>query len=356
MMLRIGCFGDCSVAGNQRRESGRINGARLPEVPWHCVIIVPDSWKQQGFWFPCLVSVCHDCWHRKMLIVSKHQLCLGTPLLTSLGLQETEAQHCAWLLLPKKVYMDFNFQGFFLLGQGTLLLNSIFMNNGSYGALCITAYALYFNAVANIMTKVLILWRRHTQVMQEAILLSALAQRNHFRVFKRKGKKATNQQGKYNISIILYVKVIFFRWCVFLNVSLFLTLFYVALGFLFFIAKGGLEMQSPHCGRRQALLLGLCGQLQSDFRGTQNAASDADGISLCCDCTALQRNGFNLIIWLFHFAYIYNLPDLWGKGRTGSQSCWRHFKRSEQYSIYHYNSQALQFGDSALTTKIGRQT
>lgn len=173
---------------------------------------------------------------------------------------------------------------------------------------------------------------------------------------KEKKKKATNQQGKYNVSIILYVKVIFFRWCVFLNVSLFLTLFYVALGIPFFIAKGGLKMQSPQCGRWQALLLGLCGQLQSDFRGTRNAASDADGISLCCDCTALQWNGFNLIIWLFHFAYIYNLPDLWGKGRTGSQSCWRHFERSEQYSVYHYNSQALQFGDSALTTKIGRRT
>lgn len=28
-------------------------------------------------------------------------------------------------------------------------------------------------------------------------------------------------------------------------------------------------MQSPQCGRRQALLLRLCGQLQSDFRGTR---------------------------------------------------------------------------------------
>lgn len=256
----------------------------------------------------------------------------------------------------KTTYMDFSFQVFVLLGQGTLLLNSILMNNVSYDALCITTYVLYFNAVANIMTKVLILWRRHTQVMQQAILLSPLEQRKHYRVFKRKGKKATNQQGKYDLSIILYVKIIFFHICVFLNVSLFLTLFFVALGFLFFFAKGGLKMQSPHCGRWQALLLGLCGQLQSDFRGTRNAASDADGISLCCDCTALQWNGFNLIIWLFHFTYIYNLPDLWGKGRTGSQSCWRHFKRSKQYSVYHYNSQALRFGDSALTKKTGRGT
>lgn len=201
MMLRIGCFGDCSVAGNQRRESGRINGARLPEVPWHCVIIVPDSWKQQGFWFPCLVSVCHDCWHRKMLIVSKHQLCPATPLLTSLGSQETEVQCCAWLLLPKKkIYTDFNFQVFVLLGQGTLLLNSILMNNKSYGALCIAAYALYFNAAANIMTKVFVLWRRHTQVMQQAILLSALEQRNHFRVFKRKGKKSNQPNITYQSS------------------------------------------------------------------------------------------------------------------------------------------------------------
>lgn len=57
----------------------------------------------------------------------------------------------------KIIYTDFNFQVFVLLGQGTLLLNFILMNNKSYGAFCITAYALYFNAVANIMTKVLIL-------------------------------------------------------------------------------------------------------------------------------------------------------------------------------------------------------
>lgn len=172
-----------------------------------------------------------------------------------------------------------------------------------------------------------------------------------------KEKKKSNQPTKqYNLSIILYVKVIFSDDVFFLNVSLFLTLFLCSFGISFFSAKGGLKMQSPHCGRWQALLLGLCGQLQSDFRGTRNAASDADGISLCCDCTALRWNRFNLIIWLFHFTYIYNLPDLWGKGRTGSQSCWRHFKRSKQYSVYHYNSQALQFGDSALTTKIGRRT
>lgn len=57
----------------------------------------------------------------------------------------------------KKIYTDFNFQVFVLLGQGTLLLNSILMNNKSYGALCIAAYALYFNAAANIMTKVFVL-------------------------------------------------------------------------------------------------------------------------------------------------------------------------------------------------------
>lgn len=51
----------------------------------------------------------------------------------------------------------FNLQVFFLLGQGTWLLNSILMNNESYVALCITTYELYFNEVANIMTKVLIL-------------------------------------------------------------------------------------------------------------------------------------------------------------------------------------------------------
>lgn len=114
----------------------------------------------------------------------------------------------------KNIYTDFNFQVFVLSGQGTLLLNFILMNNESYGALCITAYVLYLCAVANTMTIVHILWRRHAQVMHQAILLSALEQRNYFRIFKRK-KKASNQQGKYNLSIILYVKVIFFRWFVF---------------------------------------------------------------------------------------------------------------------------------------------
>lgn len=48
------------------------DGARLPEVLWHCTIIAPDSRKQQGSCFSCLVSACRDCWRRKMLIVSKH--------------------------------------------------------------------------------------------------------------------------------------------------------------------------------------------------------------------------------------------------------------------------------------------
>lgn len=64
---------------------------------------------------------------------------------------------CLAPITKKNINTDFNFQVFVLLGQGTLLQNSIFMNNDSYGVLCITAYALYFNAVANIITKVLIL-------------------------------------------------------------------------------------------------------------------------------------------------------------------------------------------------------
>lgn len=151
--------------------------------------------------------------------------------------------------------------------------------------------------------------------------------------------------------------MIFFRWCAFLKMAAYSFLFFTCLwDFFFFSAKGGLKMQSSQRCRGHTELLESCGQLQSDFHGTRNAASDADGISLHCDCAALQWNRFNLIIWLFHFAYIYNLPDLWGKGRTGSQSCRRHFKRSKQYSVYHYNSQALQFKDHALMTKIGRRT
>lgn len=41
-LLRPGCAG-MAVWQVTSAASGRINGARLPEVPWHCVIIVPDS-------------------------------------------------------------------------------------------------------------------------------------------------------------------------------------------------------------------------------------------------------------------------------------------------------------------------
>lgn len=47
-------------------------------------------------------------------------------------------------------------------------------------------------------------------------------------------------------------------------------------------------MQSSQRCRGHTELLESCGQLQSDFHGTRNAASDADGISLHCDCAALQ--------------------------------------------------------------------
>uniref|UniRef100_A0A8B9BAH2 Uncharacterized protein n=1 Tax=Anser brachyrhynchus TaxID=132585 RepID=A0A8B9BAH2_9AVES len=81
---RPGCAGDRCVAGNQRAASGRINGARLPEVPWHCVIIVPDT------------------------------LCS----------QAAEPQSHARLLLLKN-HPDFSAQAFLLLGQRTSLLSVI---------------------------------------------------------------------------------------------------------------------------------------------------------------------------------------------------------------------------------------
>lgn len=56
-------------------------------------------------------------------------------------------------------------------------------------------------------------------------------------------------------------------------------------------------------------------QLQRLPECSWKAASAEDKISLSCDNPALQWKSLNLIIWLFHSSYIYNLADLWGKGK-----------------------------------------